>query len=522
MPFLRIALSLLLVLSASQALADKRVALVIGNATYQNVAPLPNPGNDAADMAAKLEGLGFEVVRGRDLDLEGVRRAVRDFVGRLDGADLALFYYAGHGLQVDGENYLAPVDAKLGSQVDLEFEAVPMNLILTAMERSTRVNVVLLDACRDNPLAVNLARSMGTRSASVGRGLAKVGTGIGTLIAFATQPGNVALDGAGRNSPFTSALLKHLGQPGRDITRELIDVRRDVLAATGGKQVPWDNSSLTGEVVLKPATGSEPTLAKERNGEQAAELAYWETIKDATDRDLFDAYLTQYPQGVFASLAKAKIQIIDRAAAAKPETSAATPNGTVVALADPTVSAEPTTTVDRALARSVQVELNRLGCRAGGEDGLWGAGSRRALEAYAKHGKLQLATLEPSSEVLDRLKGEKQRICPLACARNQEARDGRCVTIRREAKLPPPADTQGTAKTSEKNTSTRTITPPAELQKKSFSSCPANANVAFRQMFARGSGSGRGRMTISATHSCGRAFACHRTARGQPWDCGWR
>ena len=521
MPFLRIALSLLLLLSAPQALAEKRVALVIGNAAYQNVAPLPNPGNDAADMVAKLEALGFEVVSGRDLDLSGVRRAVRDFVGRLDGADLALFYYAGHGLQVDGENYLAPVDARLASQVDLEFEAVPMNLILTAMERSTRVNVVLLDACRDNPLAVNLARSMGTRSASVGRGLAKIGTGIGTLIAFATQPGNVALDGSGRNSPFTSALLKHLGQPGRDITRELIDVRRDVLAATGGRQVPWDNSSLTGEVVLKPATGNEPTPAKEKNGEQAAELAYWDTIKNATDRDLFDAYLQQYPQGVFASLARAKIQIIERAAAT-PGAKTVAPDGGAVALADPAVSAEPDATTDRALARSVQVELNRLGCRAGGEDGLWGAGSRKALEAYAKHGKLQLATLEPSSAVLDRLKAEKQRVCPLACARNQEAKDGRCVTIRREAKLPQPGETQGTAKTPEKSTGTRTITPPAELQKKSFANCPANANVAFRQMLARGSGSGRGRTTIAATHSCGRAFACHRTARGQPWDCGWR
>ncbi|HEV7321624.1 MAG TPA: caspase domain-containing protein [Ensifer sp.] len=519
MPFLRIALSFLLVLCASQALAEKRVALVIGNAAYQNVAPLPNPGNDAEDMAAKLEGLGFEVVRGRDLDLVGVRRAVRDFVGRLDGADLALFFYAGHGLQVDGENYLAPIDAKLGSQVDLEFEAVPMNLILTAMERSTRVNVVLLDACRDNPLAVNLARSMGTRSASVGRGLAKVGTGIGTLIAFATQPGNVALDGVGRNSPFTSALLKHLGQPGRDITRELIDVRRDVLAATGGKQVPWDNSSLTGEVVLKPAAAGEAAPAREKNGEQAAELAYWETIKDATDRDLFDAYLQQYPQGVFASLAKAKIAIIERTSVARADPAAtATPDVGVMASVDPTVRAGQDGTADRVLARSVQVELNRLGCRAGGEDGVWGAGSRKALEAYAKHGKLQLATLEPSSDVLERLKAEKQRICPLACARNQEIKDGACVTIRREAKLPSPAETQGVTKTPQK--STRTITPPAELQKKSFANCPANADVAFRQMFSRGSG--RGRMTITATHSCGRAFACHRTARGQPWDCGWR
>ena len=518
MPFLRIALSVLLVLFASEALAEKRVALVIGNSAYQHVATLPNPGNDAHDMAAKLEGLGFEVVTGADLDLSGVRRAVRDFVGRLDGADLALFFYAGHGLQVNGENYLAPVDATLASSVDLEFEAVPMNLILSAMERSTRVNIILLDACRDNPLAVNLARSMGTRSASVGRGLAKVGTGIGTLIAFSTQPGNVALDGSGRNSPFTSALLKHLGRPGRDITRELIDVRRDVLAATGGKQVPWDNSSLTGEVVLKPAVDGKPAPAEAPATGEAAELAYWETIKDATDRDLFDAYLQQYPDGAFASLAKAKIKIIERASVPTSEGVPGGSGGQAVAAIDPALAAPNAD--DTTLARSVQVELNRLGCRAGSEDGVWGAGSRKALEAFGKFAKVDLATLEPSSDVLGRLKSEKVRICPLACGRNEEAKDGRCVTIRREAKLPQPGETQGTIKAPQKNTGTRAISPPAELQKKSFANCPANADVAFRQMFARGSG--RGRMTISATHSCGRAFACHRTARGQPWDCGWR
>ncbi|WP_261334681.1 caspase domain-containing protein [Rhizobium leguminosarum] len=174
MQYLRIALTIFLMLMCSQAFAEKRVALVVGNSAYQHVPTLPNPKNDAGDMAAKLRDLGFVVVVGNDLDLAGVRRTISDFVDKLDGADMALFYYAGHGLQVNGENYIAPVDAKLLSYIDLEFEAVPMNLILSAMERTTRVNLVFLDACRDNPLAVNLARSMGTRSASVGRGLARV------------------------------------------------------------------------------------------------------------------------------------------------------------------------------------------------------------------------------------------------------------------------------------------------------------------------------------------------------------
>ncbi|RDL51287.1 hypothetical protein BLJAPNOD_02420 [Ensifer sp. M14] len=528
---LRMIMTIFLVLVCSQALAEKRVALVIGNSAYQHVPKLPNPDNDAGDMAGKLKDLGFEVVVGRDLDLAGVRKTIRDFVGKLDGADLALFYYAGHGLQVNGENYIAPIDARLLSYIDLEFEAVPMNLILSAMERETRVNLVFLDACRDNPLAVNLARSMGTRSSSIGRGLAKVGTGIGSLIAFATQPGNVALDGAGRNSPFTAALLRHLGKPGRDITRELIDVRRDVLEATDGKQVPWDNSSLTGEVVLKPST-TQGAVVPHGGGaaDNAAELAYWDTIKGSSDRDLFDAYLQQYPAGAFVSLAKAKIRIIERAAAdeaARPQTPAAggLPAATeqVAALTPHTDSglsgpeiAEP----NRELVRAIQKELNRIGCRAGSEDGLWGLGSRRALEQFARLGKVELAALEPSSDVLERLRTQKARICPLVCAQNQQLKAGRCIDIKREAKLPEPSKTRSTGETPAKKAPSNTITAPDDAKRKSFASCPDSAQLAARQTLGRGSG--RGRTAMSATHACGRIFACARAARGQPWDCNWR
>ena len=216
--------------------AAKRVALVIGNSQYEYAVELANPKNDAADMSKKLSDLGFEVVSGLDLDLRGMRNKVREFVRKLENSDVALFYYAGHGLQVNGRNYLAPVDARLQSYLDLEFESLPINLIVSAMERSAKTNLIFLDACRDNPLAKNLARSMGTRSGSVGRGLAKVGSGVGTLLSFATQPGNVALDGKGRNSPFTKALLKHLGTPGQGVTQDLVFVRRDVLRETDGNQ----------------------------------------------------------------------------------------------------------------------------------------------------------------------------------------------------------------------------------------------------------------------------------------------
>ena len=238
-----------MLLSTLPAYAQKRVALVVGNAAYVTANPLPNPVNDASDVAAALKDVGFEVVLGLDLDKRAFDLKVRDFARALEDADVALFYYAGHGLQASGRNYLVPVDAQLKTERDLDFEGVSADFVLKQMEleRAGKTNIVFLDACRDNPLARNLARSMGTRSASIGSGLAQVQTGVGTFIAYSTQPGNVAADGQGRNSPFTAALAKRVREPGRNLTSVMIDVRKDVLAATGGKQVPWDHSALTGD-----------------------------------------------------------------------------------------------------------------------------------------------------------------------------------------------------------------------------------------------------------------------------------
>ena len=233
--------------------AAKRVALVIGNSAYEQATPLNNAKNDADALAAVLERLGFDVIKGIDLNHSQFGGRVRKFARAIRGAKVALLFYAGHGLQVNGRNYLAPIDAKLSDEADLEFETVRLETILTQMERETRINLVFLDACRDNPLARNLARSMGTRSANVGRGLARVETGVGTLIAFATEPGNVALDGKGSNSPFTEALLKHIETPDLDIAKLMRRVRKEVLDTTAGKQVPWSNSSLTGDFVFAAA-----------------------------------------------------------------------------------------------------------------------------------------------------------------------------------------------------------------------------------------------------------------------------
>lgn len=236
------------------AAAEKRVALVIGNSAYAHTTPLTNPLNDARDMVAALKRTGFDVVEALDADKLKLDGALRSFTDKLTNADVALFFYAGHGLQVGAQNYLVPVDAKLDRERDLEFEAVKLDFVLRQMEidREGKTTIVILDACRDNPLSRNLARSMGTRSAGIGRGLAAASTGLGTFIAYSTQPGNVALDGDGRNSPFTAALTKHIAVKGRNLPSTMIEVRKDVVAATAGRQVPWDHSALTGDFYFVP------------------------------------------------------------------------------------------------------------------------------------------------------------------------------------------------------------------------------------------------------------------------------
>src|SRR5690625_2673470 len=232
--------------------AERRVAIVIGTGGYASVSALDNPSADAEAMAAALRRLGFEVELGVDLDLEGMRRTVQSFARRLEGAEVALFYYAGHGLQVHGRNYLLPVDAVLETEADLDFAAFPAHLVLAQMERWPSVKIVILDACRDNPFATRLGRAMGqTRAArALSRGLAPIETAGGTLLAYATDPGDVAADGSGRHSPFTAALLAHVETPGVEINTMLARVRADVYRATGEQQRPWTETSLIGELYM--------------------------------------------------------------------------------------------------------------------------------------------------------------------------------------------------------------------------------------------------------------------------------
>lgn len=313
-------LAALLGVGAAHADEARRVALVIGNAAYQSATPLANPRNDAQDVAAALTELGFEVIDGYDLDYLEMRKRIRAFAEALSGAGAGLFFYAGHGLQVDGQNYLAPVDATLSTSESLEFEAIPVNAVLARMEREPRTNFVFLDACRDNPMARGLSRSLGgSRSVGAGGGLAPLETvAAGTLIAFSTAPGAVAADGDGRNSPFTGALLTHIRTPGLEAQQMLRRVRADVLAATDNGQVPWDNSSLTTDFFFAgaPETDGPPPIAPGEPSALQIEVGFWFDVKDTGDPDQIGAYLERYPQGAYAAAATARIRGLQLAAAA--------------------------------------------------------------------------------------------------------------------------------------------------------------------------------------------------------------
>ena len=291
--------------------ANERVALVVGNAAYKHAPPLANPRNDAEDMAALLRRLGFQVTAGLDLTDAAMEDRVRAFSRQARAAKVALFFYAGHGMQVDGVNYLVPVDAQLADEADLPFEALPLDLVLKRMGGGT--NLVFLDACRDNPFARGWAGA--GRSAAVGRGLTRVGEagGSGMFIAFATDPDRIAADGEGRNSPFTAALKRHIETPGLEINGLLTEVRRTVLASTGNVQRPWSNSSLSDRFYFVPS-GPPPTAKPDAPAlagdapDPATEM--WLQIRETANVQLLERYLATYPNSGYRMAAEARLDAL--------------------------------------------------------------------------------------------------------------------------------------------------------------------------------------------------------------------
>ena len=279
-----------------EAHADGRVALVIGNAAYSNAPPLRNSRNDADDMSAQLRRLGFDVVDGRDLDNRGMRAALARFAQKLTGTDAALFYYSGHGLQIDGQNYLAPVDAQVDGDSVMAFELVKLDDVIEALGYTAGTRLLVLDACRSNPFAKALAQRSGSRGGEITRGLARIERTQGMLIAYATQPNAVAADGTGRNSPFTSALVREMQEPGVEVGALFRHVAVKVNRDTHGQQTPELSVSLLGDFYLNP---------------QESDLDAFRKLGPSTGVDAWKAFIEKYPSSSLVDFARARIDAIE-------------------------------------------------------------------------------------------------------------------------------------------------------------------------------------------------------------------
>ncbi|QOZ72966.1 caspase family protein [Bradyrhizobium arachidis] len=483
-----------LLFGAGPAFAGKRVALVLANSAYQHAPSLANPVSDGSVMAKTLKEAGFDVVESRhDLSALDTRRVLRDFADATRDADIAVVYYAGHGIEVEGSNYLIPVDAKLERDTDVYDEALSLDRVLVAVEPAKQLRLVILDACRDNPFGKTMKRTIATRG--IGRGLAQVEpTSPNTLIAYSAKAGFTAQDGDGANSPFTVALSKHLTTPGLDVRRAFGFVRDDVLKSTGNKQEPFVYGSLGGEdVPLVPvkAVAAAPTAPVANP--QADIRRDYELSLQVGNRAAWEAFLAQHPDGFYANLAKlqlekigaeqahaaatekakqaeaerdrlaalgaqkeaqakaaadanaaeqaqfaaqkAKEQAQQQAAAAEQQRvnlAAAAPNTAPASTASPTgtnVASLTPAATPADLTRSVQTELGRVGCFSGQADGNWNTSSQRSLSQFNRYAGTKLDVKVASTDALGTVKAKQSRVCPLVCEHGFKADGDKCTKI---------------------------------------------------------------------------------------------
>ena len=291
---------------------ESLIALIIGNACYKSF-PLRNPVNDAEDMAGVLRERGFEVIMRTDANHRDMEKAIREFGKKLRNGGVGLFYFSGHGMQVNGVNYLIPVNEDIKAEDEIKYKAVDANFVLSKMESAgNAMNIMILDACRDNPFARSFR--------SLARGLAQMDAPQGTLIVYATAPGRTADDGTGRNGIFTRNLLDFIKQSNLEITQILKEVRRRVIDETDGKQIPWEASSIIGNFYFnqnkKQAVFQDvvqPNHSRTKIDLAGLELEFWKTIKDSKNPKGFQAYLDKFPNGTFSELAKNKIKELEYA-----------------------------------------------------------------------------------------------------------------------------------------------------------------------------------------------------------------
>jgi uncharacterized caspase-like protein len=488
--FHKILVAAFLLVACGPAFAGKRVALVLGNSAYQNVPRLPNPVNDAALMADTFKKAGFDVVVSRqDLGALDTRRVLRDFSDSAADADIAVIYYAGHGIEIDGTNYLIPVDARLERDNDVYDEAFSLDRVLLAVEPAKKLRLVILDACRDNPFSKTMRRTVALRA--IGRGLAKVEpASANTLIAYAAKAGSTAQDGDGKDSPFTTALSRHLTSPGLDVRKAFGFVRDDVIKATANRQEPFVYGSLGGDdVPLVPAPAVAAPAAAATANPQADMRRDYELALQVGNKSAFNAFLAQHPDGFYASLARLQLEKLvaedahavatakakeaedqrarlaaagaqkdaqakadadakaaeqaqlaaerakqvaqDQAAQAerKRAEAAVTPAAPAAAASEKVAALNPTAPAPADITKSVQSELRRVGCLTGDANGDWNTTSQRSLSAFNRNAGTRLDVKTVNADTLDAIKQKPSRVCPLTCEHGTRADGDQCVKI---------------------------------------------------------------------------------------------
>ncbi len=399
----------------AMAAAKERAALVIGNNDYRTLPDLRNARVDARDIAAKLNELGFDVVLKMDAGRRELSRALADFEGRLAGAEVGLLFYAGHGIASGGQNWLIPSDARIEVEADLMAEGIEMSEFTRAMERAgSDLNIVIIDACRDNPLPRR------TRSASRGLVVEPVRSGpSGTAIMYSAAPGQTAQDGPpGGHGVFTGALLRYLDEPGLKLEDVFKKTAAAVFQTTGGTQDPWFHSSVKRDFAFREGgprvarltpPGDAPSGDRAGKGSsgnaQTAEFIYWQSIADSDDPEMFRAYLKRYPKGQFADLARIKVAKLAEPREERRDEPRRRPR------ADPTPPPPGDLLTDRWSIREVQRRLNGLGYAAGPVDGLMGAATRRAIAAYERSKGLRVRG-EPTKSLLASLRAGQPRAEP--------------------------------------------------------------------------------------------------------------
>lgn len=284
-------------LAGAEEPGGRRVALVIGNSAYRTVPQLPNPENDAEDVSAALRADGFEVIEGKNLDRRGMGEALGRFARAANEADVALFYYAGHGLQFRGENYLLSVDSAPSDEFGIPYELTRVADVTEALNHATGVRILILDACRNNPIADRIARTGKSRDISMSRGLARMPQSEGMVIAYATQANETAADGQGRNSPFTASFVEQLKEPGLEIGQLFRKVAVGVNQRTGGRQTPELSISLLGDFYFNRSE---------------TDIQAWARLRDSADLPALQSFLTRFPKSYLTDAARARIDVIER------------------------------------------------------------------------------------------------------------------------------------------------------------------------------------------------------------------